>query len=198
MACAGARVGRGGRDCLRTRLATLLALALFATGCGGGGGGESGAEWLTPHNQVRAGTFAGVTVSPAPSPPMPALTWSASAAAVAQAWADGCVYAHNAGRGSDGVARGENIAASSPGYWDVEGVVGAWASEWSNYTYSSNACASGKMCGHYTQVVWRSTQRVGCASKRCTTGSPFPSFPTWDFYVCDYEPPGNYGGQRPY
>jgi pathogenesis-related protein 1 len=130
------------------------ALALLA-GCGGlegdagaGPGGPSGptgatgpggsaaatqAAWLAPHNQVRAGTFPGVTVSPTPSPALPALTWSASATGVAQAWADGCVWGHNPVRNPDGVARGENIAASSPGHWDEAGVVGAWASEWVGY-----------------------------------------------------------------
>jgi len=185
------------------RIVPLLITATLA-GCGAAGEADAApaspaqqAAWLTPHNQVRAGTFPGVTVSPAPTPALPALTWSASAAAVAQAWANGCVYQHNAGRGSDGVARGENIAASSPDLWDEAGVVEAWASEWGNYTYSSNTCASGKVCGHYTQLVWRSTLRVGCGYKRCTVNSPFQNFTTWDFFVCDYEPPGN-NGQKPY
>jgi hypothetical protein len=111
------------------------------------------------------------------------------------------VYAHNAGRGSDGVARGENIAATAPGgRADATPgyVVGLWAGEWPDYAYATNTCAAGKVCGHYTQLTWRSTLRVGCARKSCTTGSPFQGFTTWDFFVCDYEPPGNFGGQRPY
>lgn len=202
-------------------LAPLAALATLVAGCGGlldegaagptgptgltgptGGTGPTAAQaaWLDPHNAVRAGTFPGVTVSPAPSPPLPALTWSAAAAAVAQAWADGCVYQHNAGRGADGTPRGENIAASSPGYWPTPAdVVGAWGSEWAFYTYASNACAAGEQCGHYTQLVWRGTLRVGCARASCSVNSPFgPSFPTWEYFVCDYEPPGNWVGQRPY
>jgi hypothetical protein len=192
------------------RFLSLVAATSLA-GCGGsdpgsgaGPGGPTGptaaqAAWLDPHNAVRAGTFAGVTVSPVPLPALPALTWSASAAAVAQAWADGCTYAHNPGRGADGTPRGENIAASSTGYWGTPaGVVGAWASEWPDYTYSTNACAAGKVCGHYTQLVWRATLRVGCAKAACSVNSPFAGFPNWEFYVCDYEPPGNWSGQRPY
>jgi len=72
------------------------------------------AKWLDPHNAVRAGAFPGVTVSPAPSPALPALAWSVSAEAVAQAWADGCVYQHHPGRSADGISRGENIAATAP------------------------------------------------------------------------------------
>lgn len=30
------------------------------------------------------------------------------------------------------------------------------------------ACQSGKMCGHYTQVVWAKTKFVGCGYKFCT------------------------------
>ena len=200
----------------------VVGLSAALAGCGGLPGGATGgpgptgpsgpsgstgptpaqAAWLDPHNAVRAGTFPGVTVSPAPVPALPALGWSASAAAVAQAWADGCAYGHNANRGSDGVARGENIAASSPGYWPTPAaVVGSWSSEWTGYVYTSNTCTlpADQSCGHYTQVVWRGTTRVGCAHAACHVNTPFgASFPDWDFYVCDYEPPGNWVGQRPY
>src|SRR5919202_1513766 len=103
----------------------------------------------------------------------------------AQAWLD----AHNAGRGT----RGENIAANAPpGSLDLAGVVNAWASEAQYYDYSRNTCASGQQCGHYTQIVWRDTLRVGCAHRTCQSNSPFgPGAPAWDFWVCDYEPPGN-------
>ena len=201
---------------MRVRLTGMLVVGSLSglAGCGGLGdpasGGPTGptgpttagqAEWLDPHNAARAGTLAGVTVSPIPSPALPALGWSASAEAVAQAWAAGCVYKHNAGRSADGISRGENIAATAPGgRADATPayIVGLWAGEWSDYTYATNSCGAGKVCGHYTQVVWRGTTRVGCARATCTTNSPFPGFSTWDFFVCDYEPPGKYGGQKPY
>jgi hypothetical protein len=77
-------------------------------------------------------------------------------------------------------------------------VVQAWASEAADYDYASNSCAPGKVCGHYTQLVWRNSTLVGCAYARCTQNSPFDGVPTWDFWVCDYSPPGNWIGQRPY
>jgi hypothetical protein len=198
------------------RIASLLVGAVVAgmAGCGGGGDPTSGgppgstvptagqAEWLDPHNAVRAGASAGVILSPTPSPPLSALVWSTSAEAIAKAWAEGCVYQHNGGRSADGIQRGENIAATAPGGRadaTPAHIVGLWAGEWPDYDHATNSCASGKVCGHYTQVVWRGTARVGCARARCTTNSPFgASFPTWDLFVCDYEPPGNYTGQRPY
>ncbi len=36
--------------------------------------------------------------------------------------------------------------------------------------------------GHFTQMVWRSTQRIGCGVQpRCSGGN---------FLVCHYDPPG--------
>lgn len=187
------------------RLRLLAAVAcLLAAACMPGaetdpdaGAGTSGPAptadaqaWVDLHNAVRR------DAQPPPSPPLPALTWSAGAATVAQAWADRCMYEHNQGRGD----RGENIAASAPpGHWSIADVVRAWASEAQDYDYASNTCAAGKQCGHYTQIVWRTTLRVGCAHRVCDVNSPFGGqLPSWDFWVCDYEPPGNWVGQRPY
>jgi uncharacterized protein YkwD len=184
------------------RRRALLAAVLLLSGCdltsdGGGGGGPSPSPpdsdlaqtAVAAHNDVRA------HASPAPSPALPQMQWSAEVASVAQQWANHCVYAHNQGRGD----LGENIAASSPGYWSsIAGVVQAWASEAAAYDYGSNTCAQGAVCGHYTQLVWRSTTLIGCAYARCTANSPFPGSPTWDYWVCDYSPPGNWLGEKPY
>jgi pathogenesis-related protein 1 len=184
------------------RACRWLVALLLAAGCEGGPFGEPDAAsqsppsadaqtWLDLHNTVRR------SARPAPSPPLPELTWSADAASVAQAWADRCTYQHNAGRGE----RGENIAASAPpGHWTASDVVAAWASEAQDYDYATNTCAPGKECGHYTQLVWRNSLRVGCAHQVCGTNWPFAPSPPgrWDFFVCDYEPPGNWVGQKPY
>ncbi|HVP61460.1 MAG TPA: CAP domain-containing protein [Myxococcaceae bacterium] len=144
---------------------------------------------LQAHDQVRS------NATPTPAPALPAMQWSADVEAVAAQWAAHCVYQHNAGRGN----LGENIAASSPGYWpSIAEVVQAWASEASDYDYGSNSCATGKVCGHYTQLVWRGSTLLGCAFARCTENSPFAGVATWDFWVCDYSPPGNWVGERPY
>ncbi len=175
-------------------LALLLALAACEPAATPGPGSppptQEAQAWLDAHNAVRH------SPQPPPPAPLPDLTWSADAASVAQAWAAGCTYQHNANRGQ----RGENIAASAPpGHWQLADAVAAWASEAADYDYASNTCASGKVCGHYTQLVWASTLRVGCAHQLCTVNSPFGSQAgSWDFWVCDYEPPGNYVGQKPY
>jgi pathogenesis-related protein 1 len=68
--------------------------------------------------------------------------------------------------------------------------VDAWGSEKKDYNRASNTCARGKMCGHYTQVVWRTTTDIGCARAVCSDQS--------QVWVCNYAPPGNWRGQRPF
>ena len=48
---------------------------------------------------------------------------------------------------------------------------------------------SPQSCGHYTQVVWANTLSVGCGVAVCPTGT---------IVVCNYAPPGNYVGEKPY
>lgn len=118
------------------------------------------------------------------------LTWSEDAAKLAQGWANslqeqGCVMQHNPNRGF----YGENIYWSSGFTPTAQQVVDAWGSEISDYDYANNRCAEGKVCGHYTQVVWRDTQQVGCGKATCGNQQ---------VWVCNYSPPGNYIGQKPY
>ena len=170
----------------------------LAAACGNSGGGGSGTIILGDA-AVAVGEPAGITdlhnqaramVSPAASPALAPLTWSTTVASAAQAWADTCTWGHSSN------SYGENIYASAGAPANASGVVGSWVSEASSYNYSGNSCSN--VCGHYTQVVWRDTTELGCAIKHCTTGSPFANFPNWDLVVCDYSPPGNYNGQRPY
>jgi uncharacterized protein YkwD len=135
------------------------------------------------HNQARA------AVNPKPAVAVPQLTWDTTVAAAAQLVANTCVFQHS----NNGY--GENIYASAGQLPTPAAVVGSWTSEAANYNYSANSCAS--TCGHYTQVVWRTSQKLGCAQQTCTKNSPFPGFTTWYFVVCDYNPPGN-SGTRPY
>ncbi|MCP3140115.1 CAP domain-containing protein [Pyxidicoccus xibeiensis] len=189
---------------MRHLLALGLVVPWLSTGCGSDEStpddGETPQEqptltqferdMLDTHNTVRAGV-----TTPRPDPALEALTWDVAAEAVAKAHVAKCNFRHNGERGDFG----ENIAAATPDLWDTPDVVNEWAKEVADYDYARNTCAAGKQCGHYTQVVWRATKRVGCATQVCTTNSPFGSrAPTWQFWVCNYAPPGNYVGQRPY
>jgi pathogenesis-related protein 1 len=76
----------------------------------------------------------------------------------------------------------QNIAASE--------VVEAWADEKQYYDYTTNTCVIGKVCGHYTQLIWKTTTHLGCAKATCGDSA--------QVWVCHYAPPGNYIGQKPY
>jgi hypothetical protein len=48
--------------------------------------------------------------------------------------------------------------------------------------------------GHFTQIVWKSTQQVGCATQYCPNGLQNAGGITPYFTVCNYYPPGNIRG----
>ncbi|HYP76542.1 MAG TPA: CAP domain-containing protein, partial [Polyangiaceae bacterium] len=137
------------------------------------------------HNQARA------SVTPVPATPLPSMTWDTTLAAAAQTWAEQCNFSHNA------AGYGQNLYASAgSGPPSPAAVVTSWVSEAAAYDYAANACSG--TCGHYTQVVWRNSNRVGCGFKYCSTNTPLGAqFPNWYLVVCDYSPAGN-NGSRPY
>lgn len=95
----------------------------------------------------------------------------------------GCAFEHS------GNGHGENLFKGTVGYYTAGDAIDAWGAEKKDYNYNKNKCKSGAMCGHYTQIVWKNTTKVGCAKIECE------GMVTW---VCNYDPPGNYIGQKPY
>ncbi len=71
-------------------------------------------------------------------------------------------------------------------------MVQAWTSEVAWYDYDSNTCSApaGQSCGHYTQIVWADSLRIGCGRALCDDG--------WEIVTCNYDPPGNWAGEWPY
>ena len=132
-------------------------------------------DFIDEHNKARAE----VGVGP--------ITWNDTLAAYAQKYADSkidtCEMVHSEG------PYGENLAE---GHGEMTGAqaVKFWVTEKDNYDYASNKCVGDDECGHYTQVVWRNSTRLGCASAKCKNG--------WVFVICNYDPPGNYQDERPY
>lgn len=142
------------------------------------------------HNRVRANAL------PRPKPPLPPLKWSGPAAVLARAYGAKCKFRHNSRRG----AYGENLFAMSdhqPTAVVVPAAIRSWSSEGADYDLAGDTCRKSKVCGHYTQMVWRDTREVGCAVQHCTEGAPFGSGP-WTLVVCNYAPPGNVVGRKPY
>lgn len=164
-----------------------------------GASGDSGASGATLGGDAEPAALVGITaahnvaraaVSPAANPAIPPLLWAKDVAATAQAWAKRCKFEHSGGM------YGENIYASGGQDVTAAAVVDSWVSEAKDYDYAARTCSG--VCGHYTQVVWRKSTRLGCGVTKCTTNSPFSGFPVWQFVVCNYDPPGNFAGVRPY
>ncbi|MEM9538662.1 MAG: pathogenesis-related family 1 protein [Cyanobacteria bacterium P01_E01_bin.42] len=119
---------------------------------------------------------------------VPHLQWSPTLANYAQEWANKLLR-ENKFEHRQNPPYGENLAAASGQQLSPERVVDMWGNEVQDYNYNNNSCQPGKMCGHYTQVVWESTREVGCAMARNNNR---------EVWVCNYDPPGNIIGRKPY
>lgn len=117
---------------------------------------------------------------------LPPVVWSEDLAAWAQEWAD-FLIAERMFRHRPRNRYGENLYEIDGGRATPQRVVAAWAAEARDYDYVSNACRG--QCGHYTQIIWRDTRKVGCAVARDAHRQ---------VWVCNYAPAGNVVGQRPY
>ncbi|XP_056101260.1 GLIPR1-like protein 1 [Rhinichthys klamathensis goyatoka] len=155
-------------------------------------------ECVTEHNMGR------INVNPSASN-MRYMTWDEGLAVTARAWARFCLFKHNihlkdAGRVHPTFTSvGENIWAGAPyTHFNVKSAIKSWVDEVQDYDYSQNQCS--KVCGHYTQVVWADTYKVGCAAQACPNGVAETSFSTRPgiIFVCNYATAGNYEGVAPY
>lgn len=177
-----------------SRMAAAVALGLVAActaiACAAATGlaPEQADEMLQAHNGWRRM----VGVGP--------LKWSDGLARGAQAHAerlaaDGCRLSHHGLPGNVGENLLASVFPSRVREEDVRPmgpaeVVNLWASEGADYDYARNACAAGKQCAHYTQLVAQRTTQVGCGMALCPSRG--------QIWVCDYYPAGNLEGKRPY
>ncbi|KAL8199854.1 hypothetical protein R6Q57_013422 [Mikania cordata] len=133
-------------------------------------------DYLNAHNAARANVGVGN------------MAWNATLAYYAQNYANqkknDCNLVHSNG------PYGENLAKGSGEFMTGTAAVNLWVDEKTWYDHASNTCATGKVCGHYTQVVWRKSNQLGCGRVQCANG--------WYFVICSYYPRGNIIGQSPY
>lgn len=137
---------------------------------------------LSLHNWVRSD----VGIGP--------LAWSKNLAGYAQSWADhlastSCKLEHRPISGKWKQEYGENLFIGTLGYYGVADAVRAWEKEKSLYHGAPLTSSNWYPSGHYTQLVWKNTSHIGCAKAECGSNV---------IVVCNYDPPGNVLGQKPY
>ncbi len=88
---------------------------------------------------------------------------------------------------------GENLWMGTAGIWPIETMVGLFIDERKHYRHGNfpDISRTGKWAdvAHYTQIVWRDTQEVGCAVVTARGN---------DVLVCRYWPAGNVWGRKAY
>ncbi|KAF5908988.1 peptidase inhibitor 15-like, partial [Clarias magur] len=140
------------------------------------------------HNQVRARVFP-------PAANMEYMVWDESLARSAESWAATCIWDH----GPPYLLRylGQNLSVRTGNYRSILQLVKPWYDEVKDYVFPyphncSPTCPMrcfGPMCTHYTQMVWGTTNRVGCAVQVCYNMVVWGS--VWrqaTYLVCDYSP----------
>jgi hypothetical protein len=128
------------------------------------------------HNRVRSAA----RVAP--------ISWDPMLAAAADVWAAELArtgrWGHSPNTSRPG--QGENLWMGTRGAFSVDQMVGSWAGEarWFAPGRFPNVARTGDwtQVGHYTQMIWPGTSRVGCAVRSSRSN---------DYLVCRYSPPGN-------
>lgn len=128
------------------------------------------------------------------------LVWDDTLALVAQSYAEECKWSHNSLRwqsynnmGGRERSVGENLATASSGWKTPADMVQMWIDERAYFTYPDKCTG---MCGHYTQIIWKTTTSVGCGYKFLC--SNLAGIKNAAYLVCDYAPAGNIVGRAPY
>lgn len=136
---------------------------------------------IESHNRARGA----VGVAP--------LTWSDTLAASAKAYAETMARTGRFEHALQSIGmdrQGENLWTGTRAAYRYDEMIGHWVAEQRNFANlpvpRSSRTGRWEDVGHYTQIVWRGTTRVGCA---------MASNATDDYLVCRYNPPGNVLGQ---
>jgi pathogenesis-related protein 1 len=126
---------------------------------------------LAGHNAVRANDG------------VPALVWDEKLAASAYEWSKKMAmsrkFKHSNTRGV-----GENLFMGSNAQ-DCNAAIRMWADEKKYFSRNSVIDRNFSLYGHYTQIVWNTTRKVGCGSYG-------------NYLTCHYDPAGNISGANPF
>lgn len=126
---------------------------------------------------------------------VPPLAWNDKLAAEARGWAVELAATGRFEHSPDAPGKapeGENLWAGTPRAYSPEAMVGLWVSEKKDYrpgVFPNNSRSGDiEQVGHYTQLIWRGSDQVGCAT---AVGREE------EFLVCRYSGAGNVYGVRP-
>jgi hypothetical protein len=113
----------------------------------------------------------------------PPLTWSYTLSQQAQRYADQCTWKH-----SHTPSVGENLFAitQTPQQESIVKAALAWYQEEAMYDYGKSDYLAGT--GHFTQMVWRGSEWMGCGVSVC---DGMLDGGETQFVVCQYSPQGN-------
>ncbi|XP_064625215.1 cysteine-rich venom protein pseudechetoxin-like isoform X2 [Lineus longissimus] len=134
---------------------------------------------LDLHNEYRAKVARGQEGGQPQAADMIALEWDDRLEGSAQGWANGCRAGHN----SADVRKFEPYIFVGQSYTYNYGLVKSmeiWYDEVKNPGYRYGGQFGG--AGHYTQMIWGPTTKVGCAYKKCGSEA---------MVVCEFAPGGN-------
>jgi pathogenesis-related protein 1 len=158
---------------------------------------EERQQMVDAHNEERRHYFGGGV-----------LQWSPELEGYAQEWAQTLASRDSPSHRQDqrnnpfrpGEGLGENIYYEGPSRGSTGVNAVRWfisEKQWYHYDQDDGrmgqppGCTAplNNSCGHFTQVIWKNTQYVGCGKAISASDTVY--------YVCNYYPPGNSGG-KPY
>ncbi|XP_078073236.1 cysteine-rich secretory protein LCCL domain-containing 1-like isoform X1 [Mustelus asterias] len=153
---------------------------------------------LDLHNKLRG------QVSPSAAN-MEYMTWDIELERSSEAWATDCRWEHGPAYLLPSI--GQNLGAHWGRYRPPTFHVQAWYDEVRDFMYPyPQECnpwcpfrCVGPVCTHYTQVVWATSNKIGCAINLCTNMNIWGQ--VWQkaiYLVCNYSPKGNWWGHAPY
>ncbi|KAL1638777.1 sterol-binding protein [Diplodia intermedia] len=131
----------------------------------GSSSGSSGNEWVTLHNDYRAKHV-----------DTGSLVWDETLAAGAKEHSEKCVFEHS----SSGGDYGENLGMGTG--LTAQQTVDMWYAEIDDYGSYWGKDDVPMSVMHFTQVVWKTTTKVGCGVASCSDGN---------LVTCRYQEAGN-------
>ncbi len=123
---------------------------------------------------------------------VPPLEWDCKLALSSQKWAEVLAEKGYLEHSKQRIV-GENLYMYYSSYGKIpylKEAIESWYSEKKNFVYGKKYwCKEGTICGHYTQLVWKETKKIGCG--RAEKNNKV-------FIVCRFIPAGNFIGEQPY